>query len=37
MRRAVETHPAVLEWARDDAALDAIRDDPRYPKPASGA
>jgi tetratricopeptide (TPR) repeat protein len=32
MRRAVELQPQALEWADVDADLDAIRDDPRFPR-----
>lgn len=32
LRQAVERHPPVAEWARDERAFDAIRDDPRFPR-----
>lgn len=31
LRQAVELHPPVAEWARDEQAFDPIRDDPRFP------
>jgi hypothetical protein len=32
LSRAVELDPKAAEWASDDSDLDAIRDDPRFPK-----
>jgi tetratricopeptide (TPR) repeat protein len=32
LRRAVELRPQAAEWAADDSDLDAIRDDPAFPR-----
>jgi tetratricopeptide (TPR) repeat protein len=32
LRRAAELNPRVLEWARSDPDLDAIREEPRFPR-----
>jgi tetratricopeptide (TPR) repeat protein len=32
MRIAADANPDVIEWAADDADLDSIRDDPRFPR-----
>jgi hypothetical protein len=32
LARAVAAEPAAAEWAREDRDLDAIRDDPRFPR-----
>lgn len=34
MRTAAGANPDVIEWAADDADLDSIRDDPRFPRAA---
>ena len=34
MRTAAGANPEVIEWAADDADLDSIRDDPRFPRAA---
>jgi hypothetical protein len=34
MRIAADANPDVIEWAADDADLDSIRDDPRFPRAA---
>jgi quercetin dioxygenase-like cupin family protein len=34
MRIAATARPEVIEWAADDADLDSIRDDPRFPRAA---
>ena len=33
LAEAVEADPRTREWAQTDSDFDAIRDDPRFPKP----